>query len=255
MKRTVLLLLLFILFLISFLWYRWQPEAWVVPLLKQSDVSVDSVQKAIWPALTLQGLTWQKWKVNTVTLSPVWWDCVRLIPAIHVEAKVFDLSQVLNISQLGEWVQLNDTALQLSIQQFKKHIPIMAMIPIEGDVLIQVDRLKVNPSTLMLKDGSLQVNLNDLMLKFGAEPEGISEVTVKAFWKDSIWHWVIVSDWANGEGLIQQMLPLQHSTLSGKVSIEKNKLPSSIQMFIPSAKEHVEMSITGTIAVPTVKWL
>jgi len=255
MKRILLLFLLFVLCLLSFLWLRWQAQPSLQPLLQQAGLEVDTIHKEIWPALQLEGLHWQGITLARAEVSPAWWSLLRLQPALQLHLHTKDSQQSLIVGQTGTQLKVHAAQLQLSMEEIKTYLPIAAMLPLTGHIAAQVDQLVVNLNTQLPESGDIHLQTKALQLQLGAQAEALADIQIDVTWQDNMWHWRIVSDMLTGEGLLQQKAMIQQSVLSGKIRLIKQHIPKTLHTFIPSQEEHVELSLTGTLAAPAIHWL
>ncbi|MDQ6961111.1 MAG: hypothetical protein Q9M28_01080 [Mariprofundaceae bacterium] len=255
MKRFLMLFALFLCFLLVFLWLRWQAEPWVQPLFKEAGIEVIKVEKELWPALRLQGIRWQNVVLDEAVISPAWWQLMTFNPAVSLKVQMGDFTQNITVSQTDAMIDVSDAKFQISLEMLKEYDPMLAMLPMDGYASLEVSDLELDAQTWIASRGHFLFDLSNLHLSLGQEASIIPDVAIDADFEQGMWHWKLSSDIFKGEGLVKQTVPIQNSTLSGKISFEKKNIPTALQMFLPVQKEQVNIQITGTVTAPIVKWL
>lgn len=254
MKRFLVLFAFFILCFVSFMWLRWQAEPWVRPMLTKAGVQVIKVEKELWPALHLEGIVFHDVVFDQATVSPAWWQLLMLKPAMSLDVWLDERKQSLTIGQSGDVLFVPEARLNLTLQMLKAYQPMLAMLPMDAYVSLDVDDIRMDAQTWMTQQGQLSLHLYDVSLKLGAA-EAIPDVRIEAVFEQGMWNWDLKSDIFAGKGLVKQLVPIQNSVLSGKISFKKANVPTALQMFLPVQKEQIQIQLTGTVAAPVVKWL
>lgn len=247
MKRSWLVyLLVFVLSLPVFLWFRWQPEPLVYSTMSRLNLDkvlhVDSVGKHWLPGFRLQGVIIKlrkgpDIKFSHLDVSPVWWRLFLGTPAIKLSGEGLQQSFSVVVSMSGDKLEFLDVNINMDASFLSSYIPQMALFPLQGHVLLQ-GKTVLNKTSMQPEQADIRGFIKQAGLVSGKTPQLLGDYEIRVQSAESGWTWSA----AGGQNLL---LDAKGSLKPNSTDITKWPINGHLKLTEKGQKQPLLKQITG----------